>query len=142
MEALTHSFDDQPAYERFMGRWSRLLGQKFLHWLSPSPNLEWLDIGCGTGIVTQMISTTCSPAAVVGIDCAAEQIEHARHFAARPNVQFRVADAQRLPFPNHSFDVVASTLAINFVPDRPRALAEMGRVARPGAVVAGCVWDF
>jgi SAM-dependent methyltransferase len=47
-----------------------------------------------------------------------------------------------LPFPDATFDVVASALVINFIPDRPRALAEMRRVARVGSMVAGYVWDF
>jgi ubiquinone/menaquinone biosynthesis C-methylase UbiE len=53
-----------------------------------------------------------------------------------------VADALNLPFPDGSFDVVASALVINFVPDRPRGLAEMRRTAKPGGLVAGYVWDF
>ena len=44
--------------------------------------------------------------------------------------------------PNAAFDVVASAIVINFIPDRPRALAEMRRVGRFGGVVAGYVWDF
>ena len=55
---------------------------------------------------------------------------------------FQVGDAQALPFPDSSFDVVASALAINFIPDRSGALSEMRRVARTGGVVAGYVWDF
>jgi SAM-dependent methyltransferase len=47
-----------------------------------------------------------------------------------------------LPFPDNKFDVVASALVINFIPDRPRALSEMQRVARSDGLVAGYVWDF
>ena len=142
MTGVTHSFDDALGYELFMGRWSRPLGQGFLRWLSVPANMQWLDIGCGTGIFTRMISDTCSPAAVIGIDCARAQIEHARQSIGCEHIEFRVADAQRLPFPDASFDVVASALAINFVPDRSRALVEMRRVARPGGDIACCVWDF
>jgi len=53
-----------------------------------------------------------------------------------------VADAQTLPFPDEAFDIVASALVINFIPDRPRGAAEMRRVARRGGTVAGYVWDF
>ena len=60
------------------------------------------------------------------------------HVAAR----FRLADAQDLPFSDASFDVVASALVMNFVPDRARAIAQMRRVARPGGLIAACVWDF
>jgi SAM-dependent methyltransferase len=142
MTAPAHSFDDAPGYERFMGRWSRPLGEAFLRWLAVPANMRWLDVGCGTGIFTRMILDTCSPAVVIGIDCAPAQIEHARRCVDGHPIEFRVADAQRLPFADASFDVVASALAINFVPDRSRALAEMRRVVRPGGEVAGCVWDF
>jgi SAM-dependent methyltransferase len=142
MTTVTHSFDDAIGYEQFIGRWSRPLGDAFLGWLAPPANMQWLDIGCGTGIFTRIIADTCSPAAVIGVDCATAQIEHAHQSVGGERIEFRVADAQLLPFSDASFDVVASALAINFVPDRSRALAEMRRVARPGGLVAGCVWDF
>ena len=125
-----------------MGRWSRALGQAFLAWAEPPTGALWLDVGCGTGIFTELIFEACSPAAVVGIDCAEAQIEHARRRTTGLRAEFRVADAQALPLLDASFDVIASTLAINFIPDRPRALSEMRRVARPGGLVAACVWDF
>jgi hypothetical protein len=85
MAAVTHSFDDALGYEQFMGRWSRPLGQAFLQWLSLPSDMQWLDIGCGTGIFTRLILGACSPAAVVGIDCAKEPIEHARQsVSSRP----------------------------------------------------------
>jgi len=142
MTSVTHSFDDAVGYERFMGRWSRPLGQKFLGWLSVPKKMRWLDVGCGTGIFTQAILETCSPETVVGVDCAEAQIDHARHSEIGRSAEFRVADAQRLPFGGASFDVVASLLTINFLPDRARALSEMRRVAELGGVVAACVWDF
>ena len=52
---------------------------------------------------------------------------------AKPRAQFQVADARKLPFADASFDVVASALVINFIAERPRALAEMRRVARPAS---------
>lgn len=139
---MVHRFDDGAAYEQFMGRWSRALGQAFLAWAEPPIGALWLDVGCGTGIFTELIFDACSPAAVVGIDCAEAQIEHARRRAIGLRAEFRVADAQALPLLDASFDVVASVLAINFIPDRPRALLEMRRVARPCGLLAACVWDF
>jgi ubiquinone/menaquinone biosynthesis C-methylase UbiE len=135
-------FDDSDAYEQFMGRWSRALGQRFVRWMGPPTAARWLDVGCGTGIFSQLVLDTCSPAAVSAVDPAKAQIEGACRVARRGVVEFRLADAQALPFADASFDVVASTLVINFIPDRPRALSEMCRVARPGGLVAGCVWDF
>lgn len=136
------SFDDSAAYERFMGSWTRAVGPLFLQWLQPARHVRWLDVGCGTGIFTQLVVDRCFPEAVVAVDCAQAQIDHARrqHFSER--IDFRLADAQALPFANGSFDVVVSALVINFIPDRPRAVSEMRRVSRTGGVVAGYVWDF
>ena len=135
-------FDDGAAYERFMGRWSRAVGAGFLNWLAPPKNARWLDVGCGTGAFTELVLDTCAPSAIAAVDPSAEQIDYAKRLPVGQRADFRVADAQSLPFPDGSFDVVASALVINFVPDRPRAIAEMRRVACSGGTVAGYVWDF
>lgn len=135
-------FSDGAAYERFMGRWSLAAGAIFLDWVAPPRDARWLDIGCGTGVFTELVLDTCSPATVVAVDPAAAQIELAREKPVSQRADLRVADAQSLPFPDGAFDIVVSALVINFIPDRPRALAEMRRVCHPGGVVAGYVWDF
>jgi ubiquinone/menaquinone biosynthesis C-methylase UbiE len=137
-----HAFDDAEAYERFMGRWSRATGAIFLDWLDPPPGARWLDVGCGTGVFTELILNTCSPSAVTAIDPSHAQIEHARGLAVAQRADFHVAGAQSLAFADHTFDVVASALVINFIPDKPAALREMRRVARPDGIVAGYIWDF
>jgi ubiquinone/menaquinone biosynthesis C-methylase UbiE len=139
---LPFSFDDSAAYERAMGRWSRAVGPVFLDWVASPSGACWLEVGCGTGIFTELVLDTCSPAAVFAVDPAQAQIDHASRQPAARQVNFRVADAQALPFPDATFDVVASALVMNFIPDRPRALSEMRRVARPSGIVAGYVWDF
>jgi SAM-dependent methyltransferase len=135
------TFEDGAAYERFMGRWSRAVGAIFLEWLAPPKGARWLDVGCGTGAFTQLVLDHCAPAAINGVDPSAAQIEHARKQAAAARADFRAGDALALPFANGGFDVVASALVINFIPDRAKALTEMRRVARPGGIVAGYVWD-
>jgi SAM-dependent methyltransferase len=139
--AATH-FDDGATYERFMGRWSRAAGSVFLTWMALPAGLRWLDVGCGTGAFTELILDTCSPAGVSAVDPAKGQIDYVLRQPLAQRAEFRVADAQALPFPDANFDVVASAIVINFIEDRPRALAEMHRVTRPGGVVAGYVWDF
>jgi ubiquinone/menaquinone biosynthesis C-methylase UbiE len=142
MAEAPHPFDDAEAYEHFMGRWSRAAGAVFLDWLDPPRGARWLDVGCGTGVFTELILNTCSPSAVTAIDPSHAQIEHARGQAVGQRAEFHVAGAQSLAFEDAAFDVVASALVINFIPDRPAALKEMRRVTRRGGAVAGYIWDF
>lgn len=137
-----HSFHESADYEHFMGRWSRAAGAAFLDWLAPPANARWLDVGCGTGIFTGLVLDLCGPAAVFGIDPSESQVAHARRQPLAQRANFRVADAQALPFSDSAFDVVASALVMNFIPDPAQALSEMRRVTRPGGGVAAYVWDF
>jgi ubiquinone/menaquinone biosynthesis C-methylase UbiE len=136
------SFDDSAAYERFVGTWGRAAGSLFLEWFGPPSQADWLDVGCGTGLFTELIVKSCSPSSVVGIDPASSQIGYARQKPIAAQAHFCHGDAQVLPFDGAAFDIVVSALVINFIPDRLRALSEMGRVARPGGLVGGYVWDF
>lgn len=135
-------YDDGPAYEAFMGRWSRAAGRAFLEWFNPPQAQTWLDVGCGTGAFTELVLQSCPLTAISAIDPALPQIRHARRSAAGPHVDFSVADAQALPFADGAFDVVTSALVINFVPEPLRALQEMHRVIRRGGAVGAYVWDF
>lgn len=135
-------FNDGAAYERLMGRWSKLVGQQFLDWIAPAENLSWLDVGCGNGAFTEEIIARCAPAKVAAVDPSEGQLGFARARPGAKLAEFRVADAQSLPFDNRSFDVVAMALAISFVPDPAKGAAEMARVARPGGIVATYMWDF
>jgi SAM-dependent methyltransferase len=142
MAEPTTAFDDGVAYERFMGSWSRKAGTTFLEWLAIPSGLRWLDIGCGTGAFTELVLATQSPAAIVGIDPAASQIDYARRRQLGARADFYLSDAEQLSFPSGTFDVVASALVMTFIRDRPRALAEMVRVCRSGGSVASYVWDL
>jgi SAM-dependent methyltransferase len=130
------------AYEPYVGRWSRLVARAFVHWLVAPPAARWLDVGCGTGALTETILRDADPAAVDGIDPSEGFLKVAREHIVDPRVRFEVADAQRLAMPSNTYDVVASALVLNFIPDLPAGLAEMVRVVRPGGIVAGYVWDY
>ena len=130
------------AYEPYVGRWSRLVAREFLAWLGLPPDLRWLDVGSGTGALSQVILETAAPREVVGVDQSAGYVAYARERLADPRVRLRVADAQALPFARPEFDAAVSGLVLNFVPAQARALAEMRRAVRPGGAVAVYVWDY
>ena len=130
------------AYELWMGRWSRLLAGQFLDWLDVPAGATWLDLCCGTGILSQAIAERCRPAHVVGMDRAAALIDFARLYRARPEIEYQVADAIALPAADRSFDACVCGLGLNFIADSAKALGEMHRVTRPGGMIAGYVWEY
>jgi len=129
-------------YDQWMGRWSRLLAQEFLKWLDVPAGLRWIDVCCGSGIVTAAIVERSAPASVVGVDVSVEQINFARQHRAHPNVAFETADAMNLPFAGASFDVAVCGLGLNYIPDPARGLKEFCRVLSPGGTVAVYLWDY
>jgi len=129
------------AYEVWMGRWSRLLAHEFLQWLSIPAQGCWLDVCCGSGVVSRAIAETCSPASVAGLDASPGQIGFARE-QNTPGLTFTVADALTLPFDDESFDASICCLGLNFIPQPDQALREMRRVTRSGGTVAVYVWDY
>ena len=135
-------FNDGAAYERYMGRWSQLVGETFLDWLAPASGLRWLDVGCGNGAFTDMIVERCGPIFVQGIDPSEEQLAFARTRFASRIAQFRVGDAMAVPFPDAAFDAAIMPLVIFFVPDPAQGVAEMARVVCPGGIVAAYAWDM
>ena len=135
-------YDDGAAYDRSMGAWSLLAGAVFLDWLASPPGLRWVDVGCGTGAFTELLMRRCAPAQVHGIDPSEPQLAFARSRPGAAGAVFQRGDAMALPFPAGSFDAAAMALAIFFVPDPPRGVAEMARVVRAGGLVATYGWDF
>jgi ubiquinone/menaquinone biosynthesis C-methylase UbiE len=105
------------AYESYVGRWSRLVGETFLHWLDLPAGQRWLDVGCGTGTLTEAVIAHAHPSHVVGVDTSSGFLARARARITDPRSGFCLGDARLLPFPDHGFDTVISGLAINFVPD-------------------------
>ena len=142
MSEAPNLFADGKAYERLMGRWSRLAGEKFLDWLNAPKNLKWLDVGCGNGAFTEVLIARCSPASVLGVDPSEGQLDYARGRPGAKRAQFRVADAQALPFPDDSFDAATMALVIVFVADPVKAARELARVVRPGGIAATYMWEF
>jgi SAM-dependent methyltransferase len=134
------AFDDGDAYERYMGRWSRAIAEEFLVWLNAPPHRSWLDVGCGGGVLTELVLKHAAPEHIVGIDPSRQQVDYATRRVKASEAEFRVADALDLPFAADQFDVAASALVIHFFPDRLKAFREILRVTRPGGVVGGYTW--
>jgi ubiquinone/menaquinone biosynthesis C-methylase UbiE len=106
------------------------------------PGDRVLDVGCGGGYLARLLSAAVAPGGqVTGLDTSAPAIGYARKRAAA-NCSFAVGQAQDLPWPDRSFDVVTSTLAAHHIPAvvRQDAFGEMYRVLRPGGALL--VADF
>lgn len=99
-----------------------------------------LDVGCGTGVLArEAVTRVGASGAVTGVDVNEGMLAVARQKA--PAVTWKTGPAEALPFPAGSFDRVVSQFALMFFAEPVRALAEMGRVLRPGGVIAVAVWD-
>lgn len=129
------------AYERYMGRWSRPVAERFVAWLGCADGLRWLDVGCGTGALSRVVAARCRPRAVLGVDPSPGFVASARA-GAPARAGFVVGDAASLPVRDAEWDVVGSGLVLNFLPEPGAALAEAVRVVRPGGLVAAYVWDY
>jgi SAM-dependent methyltransferase len=125
-----------------MGRWSRSVAKEFIDWLQIPPDKKWLDVGCGTGALSQSVLQLAAPRAVKAVDQSAGYVEHLRSQIDDPRARFEVGDAQALPIENSTYDAVVSGLMLNFVPQPQRAVNDMARATRSGGVVAIYVWDY
>jgi SAM-dependent methyltransferase len=132
---------DGDGYELNMGRWSRRLALPFLDFVGTADDERVLDVGCGTGHLAAAVAAASRASEVHGVDLAPVYIEHATIHYRDPRLVFRVGDACALAYPDATFDRVLSLLVLHFVPRTEVAIAEMRRVAKPGAIVGAAVWD-
>ncbi len=129
------------AYERLMGRWSRVLARPFLEFSGLKAGERVLDAGCGTGSLLFTIPEIAEIAHVQGIDFSEVYVTAARSTNAHPRITIDQGDVCALPYPDATFDRCLSLLVLHFVPESEQAVSEMRRVVRPGGVVAAAVWD-
>jgi len=128
-------------YELQMGRWSRRLAELFLDFCGCRDGESILDAGCGTGALTAAVAKRTRTGPISGLDFSAAYIDHCKRTIPDVRAEFIVGDVCALPYDNASFDRVLSLLVLHFVPDTGKAVAELARVARPGATVGAAVWD-
>ncbi len=126
-----------------MGRWSRVVAPRLVHFAGLPDRGRILDVGCGTGSLAFAIAERKRHAHVVGIDSSKEYVAYASSRNPFPDqVAFAVGDAQQLEFADATFDAIVSSLAINFIPDTKKALLELRRVTKPGGNLSAAVWDY
>jgi SAM-dependent methyltransferase len=136
------SWTDEQAYEPYVGRWSRRVAPRFLRRLPAAPGATWCDVGCGTGALSHAILETQQPARVLAVDPSEAYLAAAQRGATGLPLDVAVGTATEIPAADGEFDRVVSGLVLNFVLQPGQALAEMMRIARPGATVAAYVWDY
>ena len=141
-ETPKDSWASGDAYEPYVGRWSRLVAREFLSRLAVSEGSQWLDVGCGTGALSQTILQFTNPNSVTGIDRSEDYVNFAKQHTQDSKVQFRVGDAEALTDDSETFDAAVSGLVLNFILHPERTVAEMTRVTRTGGLVAAYVWDY
>ena len=124
------AWQDGDLYEPYVGRWSRAVAATFLDWLEMPAGGRWLDVGCGTGALSETILLR------------AGFVKYARQHLEDPRFDAQVGDARSLPFEDASFDAVVSGLMLNFVADQGGVAKEFARVAAPGARIGVYVWDY
>ena len=136
-------FGNAEAYERFMGRWSRLVAAPLLDFTGLPETGQVLDVGSGTGSLAFAIAERNVRTTVLGIDPSQEYVAYAasrNRFGTR--AAFEVGDAQQLRFPDASFAGAISLLVFNFIPDPKKALGELRRVTTQEGKISAAVWDY
>ncbi len=126
------------AYDRHVGRYGAKLASALVEVADVQPGQRALDVGCGPGPLTRVLAERLGADNVAAVDPSEPFVAACR--SRVPAADVRVAVAEELPFAANEFDVVLAQLVVQLMDDRDRGVREMARVARPGGVVAACVW--
>jgi SAM-dependent methyltransferase len=123
-----------------VGTTLQIVGESLCETLDLHAGERVLDIAAGNGNATLAAARRWCD--VVSTDYVPALLERARARASAEGlpVQFEQADAENLPYPNHSFDVVLSTFGVMFTPDQDKAAAEMARACKPGGRIGLANW--
>jgi SAM-dependent methyltransferase len=153
-EAQERRYDERAAdYARY---WAPVIGPTAVRVLdladtsinAANAGVRVLDVGTGTGTLARAAVRRWSHARVTGIDVSSGMLGVAERTAdeeldaaARSRLDFTTASADRLPFPDASFDVAISSFVLQLVPNRARALREIRRVLVPGGLLGWVTWE-
>ncbi|MBC8224207.1 methyltransferase domain-containing protein [Candidatus Bathyarchaeota archaeon] len=138
---MEQAYDNMaPGYDSAVGPGIGALMRQLLGDMDVGEAPVALDVACGTGISTfALIENTGGKGEFHGVDISEGMLEGARRSAEAhglTNVRFTKGDAENLDYTDAKFDVVISNMSLQFFPDKPRALAEMHRVLKPGGRLA------
>jgi ubiquinone/menaquinone biosynthesis C-methylase UbiE len=147
-EVEAHNVRAQAVWNAPAGRYdaiSRTIADAIEHAverLSPRAGERILDLATGTGWASRVVAQRFPGVSVTGADIAEQMLEHARAAAAmaKLDIEYRHADAERLPFADGSFDALLSTFGVMFASNQERAAAEIARVVKPGGRVVLATW--
>jgi SAM-dependent methyltransferase len=126
-------------YDRFMGRYSIPLAQRFADFAGVASGVRVLDVGCGPGALTRELVNRLGADAVTAVDPSESFVVAVAE--RLPGVKVQQAAAEQMPFEDGRFDAALAQLVVQFMSDPVAGLREMARVTRPGGTVAACLWD-
>jgi SAM-dependent methyltransferase len=130
------------AYEAYIGRWSPQVAARFVPWIEAPVRGVWVDVGCGTGVLSEAVLAHTSPASVLGVDASPAFVQVAAARVVDRRARFEVGDAAELPVETGTVDTLVSGLVLNFLADRPAALVEWRRVLCSNAFLGVYVWAY
>ena len=138
---VNDSWQTGDPYEYYMGRWSKRVAELFVDWLSQPSGLRWLDVGCGSGALSEVVLAKNNPVEVIAIDPSEGFVRTAQQRLGN-RARCQTGDALSLPLDDASVHASVSGLVLNFLSDPGKALGEMRRVTQKGGAVAVYVWDY
>jgi 2-polyprenyl-3-methyl-5-hydroxy-6-metoxy-1,4-benzoquinol methylase len=121
-----------PVVRRLMGGFERTLQELF----DRAAPATLLDVGCGEGVLVERWARQLGGGRVVGIDLEEESIQAGWAERGAPNLEYRVMQAENLPFEENEFDLATAVEVLEHVPDPAHTLTEMGRCAERHLLVS------
>ncbi|WP_051463685.1 class I SAM-dependent methyltransferase [Leptolyngbya sp. PCC 6406] len=128
-----------PWYDRRFSSYVNATVQETMHRLDLTSHGRILDLGCGTGTLIQRLLHLTPETEIVGLDPSAEMLSVARQKLPK-SVELLVGSADKIPFPNESFDLVISTNAFHYFRHPSQAIQEIKRVLKPNGNLVITDW--